>query len=85
MQTCAAKEYRINLLRRQDAVETPLDAVENPRPREAVERNAQPVCAFNMEQKREIIGMEKRLLRRGKQRNALRRYVLRRCTNVYII
>lgn len=78
-------EDRINLLRRQDTVETPLNAVKDSCPREAMERDAQRVRAFDMEQECKIVGMEEELLRHCEECNAFRRYVLGRCTYVYIL
>ena len=85
MQAGTPHENRINLLRREDAIEPPLDTVENSRLRKAVECNAQSIRIVDLQEKRKIIGMEELLLRGGEQRNPFSRYVLGRCTNMYII
>ncbi len=85
MQARAPDDRGVNLLRRKDAVEPTLDPVENARAHEPAHGHTQRIRIPDLEEYGKIRRMEEGLLGPRKQRDAFARYVMRRCTNMYII
>lgn len=71
VQTHAPEQHRIDLRKRQNAHESPVHAVQNLLPHQAVQRHAERVGIADPKEDCEITGVEERLLRPCQQRDAL--------------